>query len=347
MKMKWPALPPHVKESEWWWRPFRPRRTIWPTRDGWWCLLVVIGLGVAAINTGNNLLYLLVSLLLSLIVVSGVLSEQSMRGLRLEAETPAEIYAGTPALVGAVLANHKRWLTSYSITLELLVRGGTTRFIYLPRLEAGRDRLLTWEETLPSRGRKRLAGVRLTTRFPFGLFLKASRVMLEREVLVFPAVQPLPSETLQYLVGAGTSSVRRRGRGHDLYNLRLYRAGDDPRRIHWRSSAKAQSLLVREMEAETTEDTRIVLMGTGARDAARLEGALSEAASIAVHLARSGAGVELVGPGLFVPLGQGPGHARHILTALALYEPGAPAPGDDESVPRGWRSLREVDVELD
>ncbi len=343
--MKWPAVPQHIKDSEWWWRPFRPRRTIWPTRDGWWCLLVVIGLGVAAINTGNNLLYLLVSLLLSLIVVSGVLSEQSLRGLRLEADVPDEIYAGAPVLFGAVLANRKGWLTSYSITLELLVRGGATRFIYLPRLEAGRDRLLTWEETLPSRGRQRLAGVRLTTRFPFGLFLKAGRTMLELPVLVFPAVHPIPSETLHRLVGAGTSATRRRGRGHDLYNLRTYRAGDDPRHIHWRTSAKVQVLLVREMEAETTEDTRVVLRGTGARDAARLEAALSEAASIAAHLSRTGAGVELAGPGLFVPLGRGPGHARRVLTALALYEPGAPR-SMDESAPTGWRSLREAHVDL-
>jgi len=306
---------------------------------------VVIGLGVAAINTGNNLLYLLVSLLLSLIVVSGVLSEQSLRGLRLEADVPDEIYAGAPVLFGAVLANRKGWLTSYSITLELLVRGGATRFIYLPRLEAGRDRLLTWEETLPSRGRQRLAGVRLTTRFPFGLFLKAGRTMLELPVLVFPAVHPIPSETLHRLVGAGTSATRRRGRGHDLYNLRTYRAGDDPRHIHWRTSAKVQVLLVREMEAETTEDTRVVLRGTGARDAARLEAALSEAASIAAHLSRTGAGVELAGPGLFVPLGRGPGHARRVLTALALYEPGAPR-SIDESAPAGWRSLREAHVDL-
>ena len=347
--MKWPAVPQRFKDSEWWWRPFRPRRTIWPTRDGWWCLFVVIGLGVAAINTGNNLLYLLVSLLLSLIVVSGVLSEQSMRGLRLEADAPEEIFAHAPALFGAVLVNSKRWLTSYSVTLELLARGGPTRFIYLPRLEAGRDRLLTWEETLPARGRHRLAGVRLTTRFPFGLFLKAGRVMLDREVLVFPAVRPISPEELLRLVGAGTSAVRRRGRGHDLYNLRTYRAGDDPRLIHWRSSAKVESLLVREMEAETTEDTRVVLAGRGERDAARLEAAPSEAASIAAHLARAGAGVELTGAGLFVPLGRGPGQARRILTELALYDPrpagaDAAAPGPEAG---GWRSLREVRVELD
>ena len=344
--MKWPAVPQHIKDSEWWWRPFRPRRTIWPTRDGWWCLFVVIGLGVAAINTGNNLLYLLVSLLLSLIVVSGVLSEQSLRGLRLEADIPDEIYAGVPALFGAVLANRKRWLTSHSITLELLVRGGATRFIYLPRLEAGQDRLLTWEETLPARGRQRLAGVRLTTRFPFGLFLKASRIMLEREVLVFPAVRPISPEMIHRLVGAGTSAMRRRGRGHDLYNLRTYRAGDDPRHIHWRTSAKLQSLFVREMEAETTEDTCIVLTGTGARSAARLEAALSEAASIAAHLTRAGAAVELAGPGLFAPLGRGPGQARRILTALALYEPGARPARLDDAARGGGRSLREVHVDL-
>src|SRR5206468_3470749 len=227
--------------------------TIWPTRDGWWCLLVVIGLGVAAINTGNNLLYLLVSLLLSLIVVSGVLSEQSMRGVHREAEIPEEIYAGAPALFGALVQNGKRWLTSYSVTLELLARGGPARFIYVPRLEAGAERFVTWEVTLPARGRHRLAGLRLTTRFPFGLFVKASRVMLEA--------------------------------------------------------------------------------------------ALSEAASATVHLIRAGSGVELVGRGIVVPLGRGPGQSRRILTALALYHPGAFRAAPDTHA-RGWRSLRELHIEL-
>ena len=64
---------------------------------------MVVALGVAAINTGNNLLYLLVSLVLGLIVVSGVLSEQTMRGLRLTGAVPEEIYAGRPALFGKLL----------------------------------------------------------------------------------------------------------------------------------------------------------------------------------------------------------------------------------------------------
>jgi uncharacterized protein (DUF58 family) len=344
------------------WRLWHPRRTIWPTRDGWWCLFVVMGLGVAAINTGNNLLYLLVSLLLSIIVVSGVLSEQTMRGLGIVGTEPEEIYAGRPALFGSTLVNQKGWLTSYSITLTLLGPNSKTdarsaadgvQFLYVPKLEAGGRRLVTWEQTMPQRGRHRPPGMRLTTRFPFGLFVKAGRPILTDEVTVFPAVHPISSEALRELGAAGDAPTRRRGRGSDLYNLRAYRAGDDPRLIHWRSSAKTQSLTIRELEAEATEDTRIVLVGAG--DAGRLEAGLSKAASIAVHLLRAGAGVALAGPGLDVALGRGRGHMRRLLTALAVYQPGGGRP-DGATVavadfgagdPREeFRALREIHVRV-
>ncbi len=345
-----------------WWRLWHPRRTIWPTRDGWWCLFVVIGLGVAAVNTGNNLLYLLVSLLLGLIVVSGILSEQTMRGLHLAGAEPEEIYASRPALLGAGIANRKRWLTSYSVTLELLAAearadtaagAGQARFLYVPHLEAGAERLVTWEETLPQRGRRRLAGMRITTRFPFGLFVKAGRPALNSEVVVYPAVRPVSSALLRELGGVGDAATRRRGRGSDLYNLRSYRAGDDPRLIHWRSTAKTQALTVRELEAETTEDTRIVLSGAAAADAALLEAGLSEAASVAVHLLRAGSGVEVAGPGITVPLGRGRGQIRRVLTALALYQPGAgplaiPEAEDvgDGDPRREGRALREIRIRI-
>jgi uncharacterized protein (DUF58 family) len=297
-----------------------PPRTIRPTRDGWWCLGAAVGLGFAAMNTGNNLLYLLASLLLALIVMSGVFSEQSMRRLRLAAVVPDEIYAGRPTLAGARVINRKRWLPSYSVTLEA---GG--RRLYLDRLGAGEERLVTWETTLPRRGRHRLPGLRVTTRFPFGLFVKASRLILDQEVVVFPAVHPLDAERRRALAASGARASRRRGRGHDLYNLREYRPGDDRRTIHWRSSAKAGSLVVREHEADTSTDARIVLVGDGAGAAGRREAALAEAASLAAHLLQAGGTVELVGPGLQVAPGRGRAHRARVLTALALWEPGAPA----------------------
>jgi uncharacterized protein (DUF58 family) len=337
---------------EWPPRFFRPRRTLSPTREGWWCLLAAIGLGFAAINTGNNLLYLLESMLLGLIVVSGLLSEQSLRGVRLVPVVPAAIHAGTPARLGARVVNTKRRLPSYSVTL--VAAAGGARLAYVPRLGAADERLVTWEVTLARRGRQRLPGVRLSTRFPFGLFTKSGRATADDEVLVYPAVRPLDAETLRHLGGGGSAPTRRAGRGHDLHNLREYRAGDDPRLIHWRTSARRGALVVRELQAETTEDVRVRLRGTGAADPARLERGLSEAASLACALLRRGAGVEVVGPGLRVALGHGRGHERRVLTALALYEPGAGTPppggatdgGPGVGRPRGG-NLREIVVDLE
>jgi uncharacterized protein (DUF58 family) len=160
-----------MRVPDWLRRLWHPRRTIWPTRDGWWTLFAAVGLGVAAVNTGNNLLYLLSSMLLALIVVSGILSEAVIRRLRLAPVFPEEIQAGRPALFGATVTSVKRWVPSYSITLEVLDGGRTVRFIYLPRIPAGDARLVTWEAALPRRGRHRLGGLRVTTRFPFGMFL--------------------------------------------------------------------------------------------------------------------------------------------------------------------------------
>lgn len=338
-----------MRLPDWIRRIWQPRRTIWPTRDGWWSLFASVGLGVAAVNTGNNLLYLLSSMLLALVVVSGILSEAVIRRLRLAPALPEELHAGEPAILGVTLRNEKRWIPSYSITLEVHeAPAGARRYIYLPRIPAGDSRLVTWPATMPRRGRHRLGGVRLTTRFPFGIFLKASQVTLREEVLVYPAVHRVSPQRLRELGGAGPAHTRRRGRGDDLHNLRDYRPGDDPRLIHWKSSAKTSALTVRELEAETTLDTRIVLVGGGG--ATEVEAGIAEAASLAVHLLRAGAPVELAGPGVHVPLGRGPAQRRALLTALALWAPPdrrvAPPPPSGPTTGARSSGVREIRVSL-
>jgi uncharacterized protein (DUF58 family) len=325
-------------------RLFRPPRTIRPTRDGWWMLFAAVGLGVAAINTGNNLLYLLCSLLLALVIVSGILSEQTMRGVRVESLLAEEMFARRPVVVGASVVNGKQWLTSYSVVVEVLDPGGLASY-HLPRLPAGARRLVTWQCAMPERGRHRLPGVRIATRFPFGLFSKVSRVLLDPEVIVFPAIRPAGALRLRDAGGAAGATTHRRGRGHELHSLREYRPGDDHRLIHWRSTARVQVLTVREFETDTTLDTRIRLVGDGAAGPERLERGVSDAASLAVHLLRMGGAVEVTGSGIFVPAARGRDQERRVLTALALYQP---CPGaESERMDRdSGRLLREVRVDL-
>ena len=324
-----------------------PPRTLRPTREGWWCLLSAIGVGFAAVSTGNNLLYLLEAMLLGLIVVSGLLSEMSMRGLRLALRVPDEVFAGRPALFAVVVVNGKRRLPSYSLALAAPGHGEIVR--YLARLRAGEERLIAWETMFPSRGRKRLPAIRVTTRFPFGLFAKSAPVAVDAEVIVYPALRSVPSETWRRAQGNVATSSRRAGRGHGLRNLRDYRAGDDPRLIHWRLSAKRRVLVVRELEEETAPDARIVLVGEGTRDIERRERALSEAASLARTLLRAGAGVGLGGPGVDISVARGRDQERRLLGALALYEP-LDAVASSSSPALEWRprsSEREIRFHLD
>jgi uncharacterized protein (DUF58 family) len=358
-----------------WWG--RRTRSIQPTRDGWWCVFAAIGLGVAGVNTGNNLAYLLCAMLLALITVSGLLSDMSIRGLDATITLPGAIHAGQPALVAVLLTNRKRRLPSFSVVLEALDRplprrspwrrplplgvlddclarwgladrrggGAPRRLAYVPRLVAGAERLVGWEITLPARGRRRLPRVRAATRFPFGLFVKTGPpLLLDHEVLVYPAVHPVSPQVAD--AGSGDAAARRRGRGHDLHNLRAYVPGDEPHLIHWRTSARSGSLTVRELEEDTTDDARIVLTGTGGADPERLEAALSQAASLAVHLLRRGTGVELAGAAGVVPLARGAEQERQILTALALYAPGRPAGAGGGAGARPGR-MRELRVDLD
>jgi uncharacterized protein (DUF58 family) len=307
-------------------------------------LFAAVGLGVAAINTGNNLLYLLCSLLLALVIVSGILSEQTMRGLRLESLLPEELYTRRPAVVGASVVNGKRWLTSYSVVVEVLDPGGPASY-HLPRLPAGARRLVTWQCAMMERGRHRLPGVRIATRFPFGLFSKVSRVLLDQEVVVFPAIRPVGTLRLRDAGGAAGATTHRRGRGHELHSLREYRPGDDYRLIHWRSTARVQVLTVREFETDTTLDTRIRLVGDGAAGPEHLERAVSDAASLAVHLLRVGGAVEIAGRGIFVPAARGRDQERRVLTALALFQPRPDAEWERTDCEPG-RLLREVRIDL-
>ena len=65
-----------------------------PTRAGWSFFVLTFGVGFAALNTGNNLLYLVLSQMLAFLVLSGILSEAALRGIRVERELPRDIFAG-------------------------------------------------------------------------------------------------------------------------------------------------------------------------------------------------------------------------------------------------------------
>src|SRR5262245_9068948 len=103
------------------WRRLKPPRRLRVTREGRYFLFVTVAIGLAAVNTGNNLLYLLLGWLFSMIVASGALSEASLRGLRVTRRPPPRVHANRPFLMEISVANLKLRLSSFSIEIEDLV----------------------------------------------------------------------------------------------------------------------------------------------------------------------------------------------------------------------------------
>ena len=302
-------------------------RTIRPTREGWWLIAAIFAVGLAATNTGNNLLYLILAMMLSFLAISGVLSEQAMRRVRLDRERPRRLFAGTPATVGARLTNGKRRLPSYALYVaETDPSGGPPSPRFFLKLNPQEQETWTYSLTFPHRGRQYFPGLRLFTRFPFGLFTKSSRPIRSDPVVVYPTVRPLAPDEVPAVLAPGWRERHRRGRGAGLYNLRPYRPGDDPRLLHWKTSAKTGDLMLREREEEERPRVRIILEDPSpTAAAAAVEADISYAASVAAHALRLGALVGLVTSESSIDFGAGKDHLDRIFERLALYTPPAVA----------------------
>lgn len=238
----------------------KPPRRLRFTREGKFFVGITIGVGAAAINTGNNLLYLLLGMLLALIIVSGLMSELSLRDLTVVRRLPARAQVGKPHLVEIEVFNHKKRVPSYAIEVEDLRAGqpADKRCFFL-KISPHSAQVAAYRRTPNLRGRDSHVGFRIATRFPFGLFEKSREVPAEGDLIIYPAIDPvtLGASPPGQFFGGETSLAR--GHGEDLVGLRPLREGEDQRDVHWRKSAQARQLITRERARETRPDVSIPL----------------------------------------------------------------------------------------
>jgi len=299
------------------------------TPEGRRFILISLGVGFAAVNTGNNLLYLVLAMLLSLIIASGFLSEWGIKGLAIKRTFPPYIFAQTPCSILVQVTNHKRYLPSFSLELEEEIdgekRGGLA---YLFRVGARKTQTQVYRLSFPRRGIHRLQDPHLLTRFPFGFFIKGALTKEIREVLAYPHL--LPREELLWEQAHGDESVRSRpqkGRGEEIFAVREYLPGDTSRDIHWRSTAKRAQPVVKEYERPGAKRVHIVLdtsvpNKTTAADLALFEQRVSRAASLAYHLSmQQDCLVGLTVGAEVIPAHTGDVHLHRMLRALALVAP--------------------------
>ncbi len=339
------------------------------TKVGVVYVLVTLVIGIAALNTGNNLLYIVVAAMLAAILVSGAVSALVLRGLELEVRLPEHVFAGRPVVGRVLLRNPRRFLPSFSIRVVPAHRNrdkdkgkkirkqwqwepATFAFppkrapeqqwvrlrdwrvrrvdavppapgifegmIYFPYLPPRADLAADLELCFERRGRYCESSFGVATRFPFAFLTKTRDVALQREILVYPPVEP-PDELFEILPlvrGEWESFVR--GRGSDLYRIRDYMPEDSARHVDWKATAKSGTLKVREFSREDERKLCIVFDNptAGAIPAPAYERAVNLAASLGWHFSTQNAEVS------FVVTGHGRGSDLHqFLARLAVIEP--------------------------
>ena len=292
----------------------RTWNSVRPTMAGVWFMLVLLGLTVGAINSGNNLVYIVLATLLAVLIVNNLLAEWNLRALVVRRVLPVELYAGETAEGSFVLHNPKRFGGAWQVRVEEVGEGGAVaRFAEVPA-RAEREEGARW--TFPRRGVERLAQVRIVSEFPFGLVRRWRELELPAEVLVYPG--PERGSVASGGAGMGEAVDTRASREGvaELAGMRPYEPGDPVKRIHWPTSARTGQPVVALRSTDASGEVVIEVEAGG-------EGAIRRACGAVLLHTRRGDAVGLrVGEERVAPR-TGAAQRRRLLTMLALL-PGRP-----------------------
>jgi uncharacterized protein (DUF58 family) len=205
---------------------------------------------LAAFASANNLLFLILAAMLATLMVAGFISRLSLAGLELDLLLPDHVSARRKFSGRLAIRNIKRWMPSFSIHVSGSGESGLAEDVYFP-VVPGRSRIEEPVELFfAHRGSYRENTFRFATFFPFGFTERRISILVRRDVLVYPCLDPQPGfeELLISLQGDIASFYR--GLGNDFYRIRPYEALESARHVDWKATAHTGALQVREFARE-------------------------------------------------------------------------------------------------
>jgi uncharacterized protein (DUF58 family) len=302
-------------------------------------LVAASGLFITGFYKGINLLLLLAYVLVGTLVVNWWLARKALRHVAARRLPGEPIFAGQPAGWAVTVHNGGSRPTR---GWNLQDRGPDHDLgWFVLRVEPGRSLDLRRVVTFPRRGRYYCEPLRAWTRYPFGLVHQAVEMAPAEERIILPRAGMVHGDRLRHWLARATRGdgrVNRRLRHvaaqeADVHGLRVFRPGDSPRWIHWKTSARRNEWMVREFEDSAPPQLVLVVEPwlpekPAAIDADRLEATISMAAGVCREWCREpGSRLTLVlarPEPVIIDGSTTAAHSLRTLEALAL-EPGGPA----------------------
>ena len=287
-------------------------------------LLVTLGVGVAAVNTGNNLLYLALSLHLSLILLSGVLSEGTLRHIGLRVRQASEAFAGAEAFLAVTCSAEAKRFPGISLVVTLRAGEGpvTVRF---PDIAPGTSETRVVPFRPGRRGGIDSIQAAVSTRFPFSLFEKSVEFSVPAGILVYPRPSPPAARNEDLPNAAPSGRPFRAGRvGAFPRGAREHLPADPVRDIHWKATARTGRWMVKEREGEAVPVVDLGVEETGPEEA--FEARISETCGAVLDLERRAGPFRLRIGGRLSADPYDPGRRSKALAALAVARSGPRPP---------------------
>ena len=293
-------------------------------------LLALLAVGAFSVNTGNNLLYLVFSMMLGLFLVSGILSRRALQGLKVSGLEEGNLFARVRGGIRLRLQDSGRGRIR-GLELHLVMDDGTVEPGFLGVTGPADETLVVLQARAGRRGWTHLRTLEFRTRFPFGLLEKSRFVELDYSVLVLPHPRTPPAQPASWR-GEGHRTLAQEGTSSPE-GARPLRLGDAPSRVHWKRTAQRSQPWVRTFEEERPMGLHLrvdlTVWGPGRafeRELERLSGAVLQA-----RLQKREISLELQGA---EGIREVHGHSA-CWRALALAKPEGSGEGETGEAPLG------------
>jgi uncharacterized protein (DUF58 family) len=248
-----------------------------------------------ATNIQSGWLFVLSSLLLGAMAGGALIPLSMVRGLHVERRGPPEAFMGDRIPIDLVIENRSRG-TRLSVTVRDPHVAPTTAFV--DAIRAGERVKVRTIRLAARRGIVEAATVEVASTAPFGVAEARRTIESAGRIVVFPRIVPLGRLPFLEGVAARPSLLgpgAQRGDGQEFLGVREYRYGDSPRNVHWPSTARRGTLVVKEMELDRPTGLVIVVdtWADGGGDETALDLCCIVAASTAVEALSTGHDVKL------------------------------------------------------
>jgi uncharacterized protein (DUF58 family) len=291
---------------------------------------MMLFMGLAAINSQANLLFGVFGLMIGILIVSGVISRLVLRRLIIHRALPENGCVGQSLSITYEITNAKRYWPSLSVSIAEL--DGAEAFTTQPQAYmlhvAPRTTASVPALVIPKRrGLHEFNRYQVATSFPFGFVKRAITERHKDVMLIHPPAAKVDPKLLRRCRSADVTgeTVRPRPGGTDeFYGVKDYRPGDNPRWIYWRRSARAGTLVSKEMTRVSPPRIAILvdtfLASRSIADHAAVEQCIAMAASLATTALEGELSVGLCvwsGQWIALPPTRGKRHRDDMLSVLA------------------------------